>query len=359
MTTTTAAVADAPDLPAPAEDAHLRTARKVFLGCLAYTVAMSVFWAGALIVGPAHVPIFGNYKADLAKLRDLAFYFVFFVVLWGWLWYGIRALLLRRWVGMTRDEVRTIFTSRMHTPFDVSSFTAKYSERRIRITDMIGRRGRFITLACLGVVGLYLNVRKDPTPQNLLFGYQDNLFSAVALSWLYIAFYYSDGFFGRVAYGAQTRLMDGQLGRANCLLITTLWNGFNFVMVPLSVALGARLPKETYAVAFMFIWGSYVAADALSEIVGSMFGRQRLKVWGLGDVNKKSVEGTVAGFLGALVVCLSMVWAWHLPPAWIALAVVVALSNCLLELYSPRGTDDFTMAVGNGLLLLAFARIVY
>ena len=39
---------------------------------------------------------------------------------------------------------------------------------------------------------------------------------------------------------------------------------------------------------------------------------------------------------------------------WIGLAFVIALSNCLVELYSPRGTDDFTMATTNALLCLAF-----
>jgi hypothetical protein len=39
---------------------------------------------------------------------------------------------------------------------------------------------------------------------------------------------------------------------------------------------------------------------------------------------------------------------------WIGLAFVIALSNCLVELYSPRGTDDFTMDTTNALLCLAF-----
>ncbi len=37
----------------------------------------------------------------------------------------------------------------------------------------------------------------------------------------------------RVFYGAQSRVMDGSLARANCLLITTLWSAFKFVMVPI------------------------------------------------------------------------------------------------------------------------------
>jgi len=44
----------------------------------------------------------------------------------------------------------------------------------------------------------------------------------------------------------------------------------------------------------------------------------------------------------------------HLGAQWIGLAVVIALSNRLLELYSPRGTDDFVMATTNALICLAF-----
>jgi hypothetical protein len=34
--------------------------------------------------------------------------------------------------------------------------------------------------------------------------------------------------------------------------------------------------------------------------------------------------------------------------------VVIAVSNSLLELFSPRGTDDFTMATANALICLFF-----
>ena len=167
----------------------------------------------------------------------------------------------------------------------------------------------------------------DPKPEYLQFGAGDSLFDAVALSWLTLAFYYSDGFFGRVVYGAQTRIMDGTLGRANCLLITTLWSAFKFVFVPLSAQLAFHFPPETFAPLFAFIWPSYLAADACSEIVGSLFGKQKLRVWGMGEVNRKSVEGTVAGFLASLTVCLAVVVARDLPLTWVFLAVVISLSN--------------------------------
>ena len=344
--------------PSPA-DGHLRTARRVFQGALLYTCAITVFWVVVLVLGPERAPFFGKYRIDRQAIGSVLFGFVFFSVLWGWIWYGIRALLLRRFVGLSKDEVREVFTSRMSRPFDLSGYLGRYSERRIRITDMIGRRGRFVTLGVMGFLYIYGRVAVDPKPEYFQFGAGDNLFDAVALSWWTLAFYYSDGFFGRVVYGAQTRLMDGILGRANCLLIITLWSAFKFVFVPLSARLAFHFPPETFAPLFVFIWPSYMAADASSEIVGSLFGKQKLRVWGMGEVNRKSVAGTVAGFVASLVLCLAIVFAQDLPLAWVGLALVVSLSNTLLELFSPRGTDDFTMATANALLCWGFGVLVY
>jgi dolichol kinase len=144
------------------------------------------------------------------------------------------------------------------------------------------------------------------------------------------------------------------LARANCLLITTLWTVFKFVMVPLGGRLAALYRPAEFAVVFALIWGSYIVTDATSEIGGALFGKQRLRVWGIGDVNRKSIGGTVSGFVTALVFCLWIVLGRDLPMTWVGLAVIIAVSNTLLELFSPRGTDDFTMATANALICWAF-----
>jgi hypothetical protein len=77
-------------------------------------------------------------------------------------------------------------------------------------------------------------------------------------------------------------------------------------------------------------------------------------VWGIGDVNRKSVAGIVGGFLAALTLGVLVVTANGLGGSWLVLVVVLATSNTLLELYSPRGTDDFTMATANALICWAF-----
>ena len=149
------------------------------------------------------------------------------------------------------------------------------------------------------------------------------------------------------------------LARANCLLITTLWTAFRFVMVPIGIQLAGILPGRSSPSCSRSSGHRYLVADASSEIIGSLFGKQRLRVWGIGDVNRKSVEGTAAGFLATLIFCLLVVTANNLGTPWLVLSVILAASNCLIELYSPRGTDDFTMGTSNALICWAFGAWLY
>ncbi len=338
---------------------HRRTADRVFYGSLLYTAALTLVWLFFIVSRRDAGVLFSRYTVDRDAITRVFFGFLIFSVIWGFIWYGIKSLLLRVVGGFSKDERRLAFTSRMDGTFDVSAFVSRHSERRIRIIDMIGRRGRFITLQLAGFSYLYKQIAAEPKPAFLTMALQDSLFDAVVFSWVALALYYSSGFLARAFYGAQSRVMDGSLARANCLLITTLWSAFKFVMVPIGVQLGALFPPPTFAMLFLFVWGSYTASDASSEIIGSLFGKQKLRVWGLGDVNRKSIAGTWAAFLAPLALCLWAVSSHDLPGPWVALAVAIALSNAFFELFSPRGTDDFTMATANALICWAFGLIVY
>jgi hypothetical protein len=334
-----------------------RTADRIFRGALYFTAALTLFWAVILATG-ANPYFFLTSQVNRQRLAQVFTGILFFNVLWGFIWYGVKALLLRFFVGFSKEERRQSFSSRMRTPFDVGAFVSRHSERRIRIVDMIGRRGRFITLGMAGFFYLYSQIAADPSANFATRFLQDNLFDAVVTSWIFLAFYYADGFLAAAFYGPQSRVMDGVLARANCLLITTLWTVFKFVMVPLGARLAAIFQPAEFAVVFALIWGSYLVTDASSEVGGALFGKQKLRVWGIGDVNRKSIGGTVTGFVAALIFCLWVVVGHGLPPAWIGLALVIATSNTVLELFSPRGTDDFTMATANASISWAFGALV-
>jgi len=155
--------------------ARIRTARRIFFAALIFNSALTVFWLFAVL---AHRTggFFQSYDIALGRVASGI---LFFYVIWGFIWYGIKTLLLRYFVGFSKQERRQAFSSRMREPFDVASFTARYSERRIRIVDMIGRRGRFITLAGAGFYYLYMRVLTDPSPDFARFFLQDNLADAV------------------------------------------------------------------------------------------------------------------------------------------------------------------------------------
>lgn len=334
-------------------DERRRIARRIFRGALLFNSALTVFWL-FLFLTRSQTIFFQSYDVSVDGLKRIAIGILIFSVVWGFIWYGIKNVLLKYVAGFSKEERRQAFSSRMDAPFDVAELVARHSERRIRIIDMIGRRGRFITLGMAGFFYLYSRLATDPTPRFATMFLQDNLFDAVIVSWIFLAFFYRNGFLAAAFFGPQSRVMDGVLARANCLLITTLWTVFKFVMVPIGAQLARLFTAAQFPVVFALIWGSYMVTDALSEVGGSLFGKQKIRVRGVGDVNRKSVGGTVSGFVGGLIFCVWIVISNNLPPTWMILAVTIAVSNTLLELYSPRGTDDFTMATANALLCWAF-----
>ncbi len=337
---------------AAAADRRRRTADIIFRSALAFNAALTLFWLLTFLGGGSF--FFEDYRVDGETAGRIFSGVLFFYVIWGVIWWAIKGALLRWFVGFTPQERRDAFSSRMDRPYDVGDLVSRYSERRIRITDMIGRRGRFITLAVAGLYYLYLQVAQEQKADFATAFLQDNLLDGVVTSWIFLSFYYVSRLPGAFFYGPQSRVMDGMLARANCLLIATLWTAFKFVMVPIGVQLAAVFPKEEFAPVFALIWGSYLVTDTSAEVFGSLFGAQRIRVWGIGDVNRKSIAGIVAGFLSALIFCVWVVTAHGLGAPWLLLSVVLALSNTVLELYSPRGTDDFTMATANALICWAF-----
>ena len=235
-------------------------------------------------------------------------------------------------------------------------FAGAYPERRIRITDMIGRRGRFITLAMAGFDFLVRGYLGEAFGQlrPSAFG-PETVFDAMLTNWLFIALFYVNGFLGAMFYGAQTRVMDGMLGRANCLLILTFWALFKFALIPYSAdSCRSWYAPEHFALLFAFIWGNLPGRRYALRGRGLAVRHHENQVCGVGDVNRKSIAGTVTGLVGGIVFGVGIVLLNHLPGPFIAFAVTVAVTSSLLELYLPRGTDDFTMATGNALVCWAF-----
>ncbi len=337
---------------APPEEGR-RRATRIFHLVVAVNGALTLFCLLAAFTGFG-AGIAGEFLFNAETAWRLAFALVFFNGVWAVIWYGVKALLLRVFVGMSREDRRAAFSSRMSGSFDLQSLLARYSERRIRIVDMIGRRGRFITLAMAVVYFLYTTIAAKPSGNFASAFTAQTLLDSVIVNWVFIALFYANGFVGGVFYGAAARIMDGSLGRANVMVISTLWALFKFTMIPIGEQLQTVYAPGQFAVMFALIWVTYLVVDTMAEVGGSLYGTMKIRVRGVGEVNRKSIAGTVTGLASGLAFSVGLVMANGLPGSYIALAVILAVSSSALELASPRGTDDFTMATGNALICWAF-----
>ena len=104
------------------------------------------------------------------------------------------------------------------------------------------------------------------------------------------------------------------------------------------------------------IWG-----DTFGEVIGSFFGRREFNVVGIGEINKKTVEGTTAVFFSSFLSLLFVYWV--LVPAGVELFVHGHVFTCfyhailstVVEVAAPRSTDNFFLqTVGLYIFLLAF-----
>merc|ERR1740117_1579150 len=104
----------------------------------------------------------------------------------------------------------------------------------------------------------------------------------------------------------------------------------------------------------------------MAEIIGSVFGKTFFNVNGVGQINKKTVEGVVGMFVS--VVCfsaLSVLHCWHSGglvtaglTGWMALVIVLAAAVTCAETFSPRSSDNFTIPLTAGFVLIAYESIM-
>ena len=259
MNSTTLASSITNAVIAPADDRR-RLADRIFYIAVAVNAALTLFCLLAMFSGFG-ARIAGDFRFDARTLATLFFAFLFFNVFWAVVWFGVKNLLLKYFVGMSHEDRRAVFSSRMSQPFELNGLLRKYSERRIRIADMIGRRGRFITLAGAMCFIFYAQIVAGKSDNFATAFTSQSLFDQVVTNWVFLACFYVNGFVGATMYGAQTRIMDGTLARANCMSIVTLWALFKFVLIPIGAELATLYPREQFALLFALIWVTYIVVD--------------------------------------------------------------------------------------------------
>lgn len=234
------------------------------------------------------------------------------------------------------------------------SIISEYGERKIKVADAANRRmGHVMTHIFRNFIFIPYVVPSQ-TIRIWTYGLHYALFLLQKIS---IA--RSDGVFASWTYQG-ARMRDGVLGRVNLVSVTTSdLSLYPLALLWLQLSLGSRMDLS-WVCAFVFqptAWG-----DTFAELVGSFCGQLDFKVRGFGEVNKKTVEGTVACFLASFVACFSITCLPAFPPDdafrinYIELSAIAAIAGTLAEVLSFRGTDNGLMTMASTAVVIALAR---
>ena len=260
--------------------------------------------------------------------------------------------LVLKHIGMTLEERKVIFSNRKNN-FHLAYFINKYGDRKLRIIDGLSRKLLHISVGLWQLLFLNLVVKDARIALQITLVYQLFLFLLSSIS------YSSNKIRGLagILYGGLSRIRDGVDGRKNIFIVRLSFLNL-LPLVFIEYIARKNIADETKLVIFsLFIFLPLTIGDALGEIIGTIWGKQRIRVWGVGQINRKSVLGTASVFLGSLLPLVLIVVLNTLPFQWWLLCLVVSVSTTAIELVAPRSTDNFFIPLGNGLICLLF--VVY
>jgi dolichol kinase len=251
-----------------------------------------------------------------------------------------------RWRAMdylefTEDEKLLVVQERRK--FNIDEFTEKYSKFHLKIIDGLCRKSNHIFTSIFNLLFITSWV-EDETLK-----YQSAVLAQViniTVSYLTLD---SNNIISYPLYGSSSRIRDGKLGRLNlfivrCASLATIISVGSFMIFyrPLFTD-----DERNLLIGIIYI--PTALGDAAGEIFGSLFGKHEFKVYGLGEINKKSIEGTLAVFLFSFVpMCLITSIRGE---SFYILSLIISLQSTFLELVSFRSTDNFILPVGNVLTI--------
>ncbi|MEO1394357.1 MAG: hypothetical protein AAFV90_15730 [Cyanobacteria bacterium J06634_5] len=257
--------------------------------------------------------------------------------------------ILMSYIGMTKGDRTLVFSNRTRY-FDLDYFVERYGDQKLRVVDGLSRKLLHIVAGFWQLMILHLVVRDTEAALIATLTYQIFVLMLSSIS------YRSNKILGLagVMYGASSRIRDGIYGRKNLFAARCAFLN----LIPLAlidhIARNSVADPSTLVVFSFFVFLPLTIGDAMGEVVGSTWGKQKLKVWGIGEINRKSVLGTAAVFFGSLVPLLLVDAFNQLPWPWWLLALAVSTLTTLIELFAPRGTDNFFIPVGNATVCLTF-----
>lgn len=159
-----------------------------------------------------------------------------------------------------------------------------------------------------------------------------------------------------------SRVFDGRYGRFNLVVVNFWAYAGRIIMFQLLVR--SNQSDEAKGILFALSMMPLLWGDSFGEIIGSFFGKLTFQVKGLGDVNTKTVEGTVAVFASSFIAQIYMYYnMFELNTAsgfFVYHPVIVFFYTCVIAAFvesaAPRSTDNFFLQTLSLVVLMASVR---
>lgn len=290
--------------------------------------------------GSAHDAFFSGW--DIEPLQKTALYFS--------LWAAKEVILnlFKYWLmvkafGMSKADYSLIIGPRSDwTGKEVDSICKRYGRKKVKIMDAVNRR---MGHTVINIFRIVFYVYLCDTNQLRL---KTALLQLPVISCLKIATESGNRCFDIGRYIFQgSRVFDGRYGRFNLVVVNFWAYAGRIIMFQLLVM--STQSDEAKGVLFALSMMPLLWGDSFGEIVGSFFGKRTFQVRGIGDVNTKTVEGTLAVFASSFVAQIVVYYnifgldvstnffTFHPLLVFFYTCVIAAIVECA----APRSTDNF------------------
>lgn len=267
------------------------------------------------------------------ELCVLQFFFVF------------KNYLLKK-AGLTARERVGVYSNRKNNHFSLAELNRKYGEHTLRKIDAIARKGVHVFLMLTTIVAILTLGISMVENFVIMVTYR----AIVIIIFSYVLKKEKPKFLERLFFTQSPRIEDGKLARKN--LAYARFTTFAQLFVLPFLLIWAHYSNLDYQTASIVVYMIYIPlslGDAAAELIGAFFGKQKIEVSGIGEINRKSFAGTFAVFYVSFIGLSIAIYLNQAAASFYLLALVISLVSMLVEIKAPRGTDNFFIPVCNSI----------
>ena len=250
-------------------------------------------------------------------------------------------------------EVSTATMTTTSVVFDLPTLMETYGDKKLRILDSLPRKSvHFLVL-------LTSSIALEFTTDTFVAQGQTACCSALTTSIILFLCYHCapDSYVSARLYGWAARIRDGRVARKNLLVAyCAAFSGIFVTYLMGSQGILHHVTPDLQKLLLVLYYAPLAVGDAMGELIGSPFGGMffpTFRVQGFGEINRKSIEGCFAVFVGSLgstiVVCL---YYGAITSSWMILCLLMAVVTTIVETASFRSTDNFFIPVFNCVVVL-------